>query len=229
MAPSRSGEFTSNVYPVSSPTAVRNCATGVGQHQRELVAAKPGHRLRDRGDGVVVVHDRAVTGAAARGQPHPRHALLGGLDEVQPPLAAVAARHGQREAADLADRLGDAVEQVGAVVDQPLAAVLAAGLLVGHEREHQIARRHDAGAFEVPRDGEHHADHVLHVDRAAAPDVAVLDGAGERVHAPVGGLGGHHVEVAVDQQRTAARDRRRRSLAKTFPRPGAPDSTYSVS
>ena len=27
MAPSRSGEFTSNVYPVSSPTAMRNCST----------------------------------------------------------------------------------------------------------------------------------------------------------------------------------------------------------
>ena len=61
------------------------------------------------------------------------------------------------------------------------------------------------GALELPRDREHHADHVLHVDRAAAPDVAVLDGAGERVHAPVGGLGGHHVEVAVDQQRAAVR------------------------
>ena len=58
-------------------------------------------------------------------------------------------------------------------------------------------------ALEVPRDGDHHADHVLHVDRAAAPHVAVLDRAGERVHAPVGGFGGHHVEVAVDHQRAA--------------------------
>ena len=49
------------------------------------------------------------------------------------------------------------------------------------------------------------ADHVLHVDRAAAPDVAVLDRAGERVHAPVRRLGGHHVEVAVQQQRAAGR------------------------
>ena len=119
------------------------------------------------------------------------------------PLAAVAARDRQREAADLADRLGHAVEQVGPVVDQPLAAVLAAGLLVGDEREHQVARRHDARAFEVPGDRDHHPDHVLHVDRAAAPDVAVLDRAGERMHAPVGRLGGHHVEVAVQHQGAA--------------------------
>ena len=173
---------------------------GVGQHDRELVAAQLGDRLGDRGDGVVVVDHRPVPGAAAGGEAHPHHALLGGLDQVERALAAVAARHRQRESADLADRLGDALEQVGPVLDQPLAAVLAAGLLVGDEREHQVARRDDAGAFEVPGDRDHHADHVLHVDRAAAPHVAVLDGTGERVHAPVGGLGGHDVEVAVHQQ-----------------------------
>ena len=48
----------------------------------------------------------------------------------EPALAAVAERHGQREAAHLADRLGDTLEQVGPVLDEPLAAVLAAGLLV---------------------------------------------------------------------------------------------------
>ena len=100
--------------------------------------------LGDGGDGVVVVDHRAVPGAAAGGQPHPQHGLLGRLDQVEPALTAVAARHRQREPADLADRLGDAVEQVGPVVDQPVAAVLAAGLLVGEEREHQIARRDDA-------------------------------------------------------------------------------------
>ncbi len=184
-------------------------------------------RLGDRGDGVVVVDHRPVPGAAARGQPHPHHPLLRGLDQVEPPFTAVAARHGQREAADLADRLGDAVEQVGPVVDQPFAAVLAAGLLVGDEREHQVARRHDARAFEVPGDRDDHADHVLHVDRAAAPHVAVLDRAGERVHAPVRRLGGHHVEVAVQQQRSAV-GVGAREPANTLPRPGAPASTYSV-
>src|SRR5947209_2259495 len=50
---------------------------------------------------------------------------------------------------------------------------------------------------------DHHADHVFHVDRAAAPDVTVFDCAGERVHAPLGRLRGHNVEMPMDQQRTA--------------------------
>ena len=58
-------------------------------------------------------------------------------------------------------------------------------------------------------DHDHHADHVLHVDRAAAPDETVLDRAGERVHAPVGRLRRHHVEMPVDQQRTAGAVRAR--------------------
>ena len=82
---------------------------------------------------------------AARGQPHPVHALLRRFDQVEPTFPAVAARHRQREAPDLADRLGDSVKQVGTVVDQPLAAVLAAGLLLGQEREHQVARWDDTG------------------------------------------------------------------------------------
>ncbi len=55
-----------------------------------------------------------------------------------------------------------------------------------------------------PHDGEQHRVEVLHVDRAAAPQVAVLDLAGERVHLPVVGLGGDDVEVAVQQQRVVA-------------------------
>ena len=49
-----------------------------------------------------------------------------------------------------------------------------------------------------------HRVHVLHVDGAAAPDVAVPDLAGERVDRPLAGVGRHDVEVAVDQQRRPA-------------------------
>ena len=139
----------------------------------------------------------------AGGQPHPLHRLLGGLDQVERALAALAARDRQREPADLTDRLGDAFEQVGPVVDQPFAPVLAAGLLVGHEGEHQVARRDDARSFEGAGDRDHHADHVLHVHRAATPDVAVLERTGERMHAPVRRLGGHHIEVPVQHQGAA--------------------------
>ena len=173
---------------------------GVGQHQRKLVAAQPGDRLGEGGYRVLVVHHRAVPRLAPGGQPHPLDALLGRLYQVEAALTAVGARHGQGKAADLADRLGDAVEKIGPVVDQPLRPVAAAVLLVGYEREHQIPRRHDAGPPQLPGDDDHHADHVLHVDRAAAPDIAVFDRAGKRVHAPFGRFGRHHVEMPMDQQ-----------------------------
>src|SRR6478752_6589644 len=53
-----------------------------------------------------------------------------------------------------------------------------------------------------PYDGEQHGVEVLHVDRTAAPHVAVLDLAGERVDLPVLRGGGYDVEVAVEQQRS---------------------------
>ena len=51
---------------------------------------------------------------------------------MSPPSAR---RHRDAVAADLADRLGDALEQLGVVVDDVVAALDAAGLLVGEEGE----------------------------------------------------------------------------------------------
>ena len=62
----------------------------------------------------------------------------------------------------------------------------------------------DAGAGPVADQRQDHRVHVLHVDGAAAPDVAVALLAGERVHAPLGGVGGDDVQVPVHQQRGAA-------------------------
>ena len=62
---------------------------------------------------------------------------------------------------------------------------------------------HPAGAGPGPHDGEQHRVEVLHVDRAAAPEVAVLDLAGERVDLPVLGRRRDDVEVAVQQQPAA--------------------------
>jgi hypothetical protein len=54
----------------------------------------------------------------------------------------------------------------------------------------------------VPGDRDEHAAHVLHVDSSAAPHIAVLDGTGKRVHAPIRRFSGHHVEVPVQQKRS---------------------------
>ena len=77
----------------------------------------------------------------------------------------------------------------------------APGLLVGGERDHDVAGGLALLAQALTDDGQHHRVHVLHVDRAAAPDAAVGLLAGERVVAPVRGVGRDHVQVAVDQQR----------------------------
>ena len=141
-----------------------------------------------------------MPGPALRRQPHPQQALLGGLDQVEPTFSAVATGHGDRETAHLADGLADTGEKIGPIPNQPVCPVLAATLLVGDEREHQIPGRHDGGPLEVTRDGQHHPAHVLHIDRPASPHVAIRHRTRERVNAPIGGHGGHHVEVTVNQQ-----------------------------
>ncbi|GAA5017179.1 hypothetical protein GCM10025734_67580 [Kitasatospora paranensis] len=77
-----------------------------------------------------------MAGAALDGEPHPVHALLRRLDQVQPDLVV----DGEGEAPDLADALGDALEQLGVLVDQEAGAVGAAGLLVRDEGEDEVAR-----------------------------------------------------------------------------------------
>src|SRR6266498_5420361 len=75
----------------------------------------------------------------------------------------------------LADRLRAAVEELWMVVDHEVPAVTAAGLLVGEERQHQVARRHSALPAHLPHEREDHRVEVLHVDGAATPEVSVLD------------------------------------------------------
>src|SRR5206468_6473157 len=108
---------------------------------------------------------------------------------------------GDAEAADLADRLSAALEQIRVVVDEPVGAVEAAGLLVGDEGEYDVTARLLALADPVGDDGQRHRVHVLHVDSAAAPEAVVADLTGERIHLPVRGVGRYDVQVPVDQQR----------------------------
>ena len=160
------------------------------------MAPQLGDGFAEGGDGVVVGDHAAVPGATGDRQSHPPDALLGRLDGVEAQIVADLVG----EAPDLADRLGASLEQLRVVVDQPARAVQAARLLVGQEGEHDVARGFAAAAQAFADDREGHGVHVLHVDGAAAPDVAVVgDLAREGVHRPVGGISGNDVEVTVDQ------------------------------
>ena len=185
--------------PVSFGDLVEEALHRLGEHQREAVAAQPGDGLGEDRHGVLVVDHRAVPRTGAHAQPHPGDRLLRGHHGVDADVLT----EGQREAADLAERLGAAREQVGAVLGEPVRAVGAAGLLVGEEREHDVARGDGALGGELARERQDHRVHVLHVHRAPAPDVAVLDRAGQRVDRPLALVEGHDVEVPVHEQRGA--------------------------
>ena len=152
-----------------------------------------------------MVDHRAVTGSALGGQLHPGEALLGGLDQVEPQLVV----DGEAEPADLADRHSDALEQVRSVLDEPVRPEVAAGLLVGEEREHERPARSASGPQSVADDRQDHRVHVLHVDGAAPPHhrhaPVVVDLGGERRVRPVVGVRRDDVEVPVQQDRVGVR------------------------
>ena len=160
--------------------------------------------------GVVVARHRAVAPRAADVDPVRREALLGDLDRVEP---AAGDRH--RHAAALVERAGRA-QPLGPVLGDPARPGSAAGLLVGRAREQdvaaqagdRVARRIEAGRAglgdEPLDDAELHRDHVLHVDRAAAVDVAVGDVGRERVVGPALRRRRDDVEVRQQEERLAA-------------------------
>ena len=112
-----------------------------------------------------------MPGASLGGQTHPPETFFRSLHQVEATVGSVRSRNRQREAADLTHGLGHSLEQIRAVLDQPLASVLSARFLVRHESEHQITRRYDAFRLELSGEGQDHPDHVLHVHGAAPPDV----------------------------------------------------------
>ena len=142
-----------------------------------------------RAIGVVFARHRAVAGAAGGAQLHPHRALLGDLDGIDD-----AAVHAHREAARFAERVLGAHE-LGMMIDEPARAVIAAGLLVGDAGEDEVALERDALLLEARDDERRHDRHVLHVDGAAAPHIAVVDLAAERRMGPALRLGGDDVEV----------------------------------
>ena len=135
MASRPSTSSASNGMSRASHSSRRKVSTVSDSSIVNECAPDPGDGLGELGHRVVVIEHRAVAGATLRDEAQPGDPLLGGLDRVQP-LAA----DGQREATDLADRLGAALEELGVVVDEEVGALQPAGLLVGEEREHHVAR-----------------------------------------------------------------------------------------
>ena len=89
---------------------------------------------------------------------------------IEPKIIA----NGEREAADLADRLRDSPRPPrDARRPASRAPSDAAGLLVGGEDQPDRPPRRHAGTGPSAYDAEHHRVEVLHVDCAAAPDAAV--------------------------------------------------------
>ena len=200
---------------------LQELADRLGHHDRELVPADPGDRLGQPGHRVVLVPHRAVAGAAARDQAQPGHALLGGLDRVDPdvvgrsvtlnpPTSLIASVQPSNSSGWLSTRNR-------APLTPPASSSATNATTTSRGGRSPRARP-------LPDHRQQHRVHVLHVDRAAAPDEAVPLLAGERVHRPLARVGGDDVEVAVQQQRRPRTGRCPRSWRPRWPGP-APTRT----
>ena len=155
--------------------------------------------MREAVHRVAVMHrDGAVAGASLDRDATGGVALLAGVDRVETPVAQLDHVH----AALVDDEVG--AHQIGSVLEQPGGAAALAGLFVGGGGEDEVATQPFAG-LRAPRQA--HESHglrrqlVLHVERPAAPHVAVLHQAGERWLRPLRRLGRDHVQVAEHEQR----------------------------
>ena len=166
-----------------------------------------GPRGEDR--GVVVARHGAVAPGPGDVDAVRREALLGDLDRVQPP-----ARDRHRHAAALVDAPAacsqsgrcSAIQRAPSMPPASSSAVQVnrtsrrrpgIGSVAGSRPAARASRR--AG-----RHAELEGDHALHVDRAAAVDVAVGDVRRERVVGPALRRAGHDVEMGQEQERLAA-------------------------
>ena len=128
-------------------------------------------------------------------QAPPRHALLAD-DHVDAATALVAVV----QTAALGQQVV-AADRVGVLVGDPARAVGAAGLLVGDGEVEQVALGPEAAPHERAEHDRHRRREVEHVDRAAAPHLAVDQLAAERVVPPAGGVDRHDVGVTHQAQR----------------------------
>ena len=108
----------------------------------------------------------------------------------------------ERKGAYLPQRVLGA-DRVGVVVHEKHAPLRAPSFLVGHRGEDDVAGELFLGGAsgEHSHDDRAHRGHVLHVDGAATPDVAVLDQRLERRMRPRVVVGLDHVDVRIEKDR----------------------------
>ena len=170
---------------------------------------------------------RRVASRPAHGRAELAHLLLGHLDRVGADAADV-----EREAAHLAERVTHSRQRLWMLLSQEPRAEVAARLLVREHAEDEPSRRHGALLLRPQECRDHHRHARLHVEGAAAPDLAVDELGRERRMRPLLTSGRHDVDVAVEQERRAAvltaqprdeiRDARGRGRrARSRPRPPA--------
>ena len=170
-------------------------------HNRRHVHGQPtsvevAQQLREPRGRAAAVDQRSVPTRSADGRPQPADLLLGDLDRIETPAA-----RGEREAAELAEREADPVEQLRVFLDEEPRTEVTAVLLVGEDAEDEIAGWADA-FLSCAQEGRHEHCHAsLHVERAAAPDLAFDESPLERGLRPLLPGGRDHVDVSLEEER----------------------------
>ena len=111
-----------------------------------------------------------------------------------------APRNVERKSAKLADCVSNVGEQVWLRLDEVLRTDDAPGFFIGEHAQQDVAGRDDAVSSGPQQGGDHHREAALHVQRAAAPDIAVDDAGLERGMTPGLVRGGHDVGVTVQEK-----------------------------
>ena len=161
-------------------------ATGCNQRKKftELLARRLAHEGRSVSAGPA---DRRADQTAL---------FLGHLDRNEPAVAVP-----QRVAAELAQGMPHALEQIGVLLDEELHPGATAGLLVGGQRENDVAGRRGVGRGDAHQRRQENRDSTLHVEGASPPHLAVDQFAAERRMSPLARVGRNDVNVAVQEQR----------------------------
>src|SRR6266540_387463 len=169
----------------------------IGSNLRVRSPSRRSARPARRGFSSASRATRCVAGSADC-RLHPADLLLGDLDRIE-----ALARDFVGEPAELAERVAHAVEEMRMLLDEESRAEVTARLLVAEDGEDQVAARAEPFRLGAQERRHEHGDAALHVERPAAPDVAVHQLATERwVLPPLVGRR-DDVNVAVEEKRGA--------------------------